>query len=95
MSAKTAYVVMVNRGQFPVSQSTEIDNDPPNTNTVTVPESLRLHFQESVEVVAIYASASEADMSATLLAKYASSGKRFYTIEKPLFIAPRSRKEMK
>jgi hypothetical protein len=95
MSAKTAYVVMVNRGQFPVSQSTEIDNDPPNTNTVTVPESLRLHFQESVEVVAIYASASEADMSATLLAKYASSGKRFYTIEKPLFIAPRSRKEKK
>lgn len=95
MSAKTAYVVMVNRGQFPVSQSTEIDNDPPNTNTVTVPESLRLHFQESVEVVAIYASASEADMSVTLLAKYAPSNRCFYIIEKPLFIAPRSRKETK
>jgi hypothetical protein len=60
---------------------TDIDqNDPPKTVK---------------EMVAIYASASEADMSATLLAKYASSGKRFYTIEKPLFIAPRSRKEMK
>jgi len=46
------------------------------------------------EVVAIYASASEADMSATLLAKYANGGKRFYTLEKPLFIAP-SKKEMK
>jgi hypothetical protein len=71
MSAKTAYVVMV---------ETEIDQN---------------DFQESVEVVAIYASASEADMSATLLAKYASSGKRFYTIEKPLFIALRSGKETK
>lgn len=47
------------------------------------------------DVVAVYASASEADMSATLLAKYADGGKRFYTIEKPLFIAPRSRKETK
>ena len=87
MSVRTAYVVMV---------KTEIDhNDTPNTNTMTrfpVSESLRLHFQESVEVVAIYASASEADMSATLLAKYAPANKRFYTIEKPLFIAP-SRKE--
>ena len=57
MSARTAYVVMV-----------ETD-------------------QDKVEVVAIYASASEADMSATLLAKYASACQRFYTIEKPLFIA--------
>lgn len=86
MSVRTAYVVMV---------KTEIDhNDTPNTNTIPVSESLRLHFQESVEVVAIYASASEADMSATLLAKYAPANKRFYTIEKPLFIAP-SRKERK
>ena len=46
------------------------------------------------DVVAVYASASEADMSATLLAKYAPANKRFYTIEKPLFIAP-SRKERK
>ncbi|MFN9187599.1 MAG: hypothetical protein ACK5WG_13835 [Betaproteobacteria bacterium] len=60
---------------------TDIDqNDPPKTVK---------------EMVAIYASASEADMSATLLAKYAPSNKCFYTIEKPLFIAPRSRKETK
>jgi hypothetical protein len=69
------------RTAYIVMVETDIDqNDPPKTVK---------------EMVAIYASASEADMSATLLAKYASSGKRFYTIEKPLFIAPRSRKEMK
>ena len=72
MSAKTAYVVMV---------ETETDqNDPPKTVR---------------EVVAIYASASEADMSRSLLAKYAPAEKCFYTIEKPLFIALRSGKEKK
>jgi hypothetical protein len=69
------------RTAYIVMVETDIDqNDPPKTVK---------------EMVAIYASASEADMSATLLAKYASSGKCFYTIEKPLFIAPRSRKETK
>ena len=60
----------------------------------TLPETITERSETIVEVVAIYASASEADMSATLLAKYAPANKRFYTIEKPLFIAPR-RKEMK
>jgi len=46
-------------------------------------------------IVMVETDASEADMSATLLAKYAPSNKCFYTIEKPLFIAPRSRKETK
>lgn len=60
----------------------------------TLPETITERSETIVEVVAIYASASEADMSATLLAKYAPANKRFYTIEKPLFIAP-SRKERK
>jgi hypothetical protein len=69
------------RTAYIVMVETDIDqNDPPKTVK---------------EMVAIYASASEADMSATLLAKYAPSNKCFYTIEKPLFIAPRSRKETK
>lgn len=58
----------------------------------TLPETITERSETTEEVVAIYASASEADMSATLLAKYAPANKRFYTIEKPLFIAP-SRKE--
>lgn len=60
----------------------------------TLPETITERSETIEEVVAIYASASEADMSATLLAKYAPANKRFYTIEKPLFIAS-SRKEMK
>ena len=69
------------RTAYIVMVETDIDqNDPPKTVK---------------EMVAIYASASEADMSVTLLAKYAPSNRCFYIIEKPLFIAPRSRKETK